>query len=112
MLESKPNGKVVEGNILDGEPSDSQLWNKGKVNKEDDFFFFTLKNSEKILTVNFEDKLEVKGKQQKSIDFKHRKCFLEPFKNIHSAIPFDVPIQYSNCIPLKYIRVPFLLLGL
>ena len=80
VLESKPNGKVVEGNILDGEPSDSQLWDKGKVNKEDDFFFFTLKNSEKILTVNFEDKLEVKGKQQKIIDLKDRKRFLSPSK--------------------------------
>ena len=107
VLESKSNGKVVARNISDDE--DSQLWDKGKVNKEEDFF--TLKNSEKILSVNFEGKLEVKGKQQKSIDLKDRKCFLEPLKKIHSAIPFDV-FSTQRCIPLNCICVPSPLLGL
>ena len=86
VLESKSNGKVVASNIFDDK--DSQLWDKGKVHKEEDFF--TLKNSEKILTVNFEGKLEVKGKQQKSIcRFEGQKMFLEPLKKIRLAIPFD-----------------------
>ena len=80
VLESKTNGKVVARNILDGEPSDSQLWNKHDMDPNSDitFSFFTLKNSEKILTVNFEGKLEVKGKKQKSIDLKDRKCLASP----------------------------------
>ena len=85
MLESTINGSVVARNISDGEPN--QLWNKGKANKEG---FFTFKNSKKILTVNFEGKLEVKGKQQKSIcRFEGQKMFLEPLKKIRLAIPFD-----------------------
>jgi hypothetical protein len=57
VLESKTNGSVVARNISDGKPS--QLWDKGKANAEG---YFTLKNSEKILTANFAGKLEIKGK--------------------------------------------------
>ena len=58
VLESKTNGSVVARNISNGKHS--QLWDKSKANAEG---YFTLKNSEKILTANFAGKLEIKSEQ-------------------------------------------------
>ena len=57
VLESKTDGTVDETTKSDGKTR--QLWNKGKANAEG---YFTLKNSERILTANFAGKLELKGK--------------------------------------------------
>ena len=73
VLESKTNGTVVARNISGGKPS--QLWDKSEANAEG---YFTLKNSEKILTANFAGKLEIKGKPYKSIDLKDRKLIESP----------------------------------
>ena len=67
---NRTDGTVYETTKLDGKSR--QLWNKGKANAEG---FFTLKNSEKILTANFAGELELKGKQHKNIDLKDRKRF-------------------------------------
>ena len=60
VLESRTNGTVYETTKSDGKSR--QLWNKSKANAEG---YFTLKNSEKVLTANFAGQLELAiiGKQ-------------------------------------------------